>query len=163
LPAGTAEIIAEEAYRSLQKPGPGMAFLRWGLIAEQACLRTDAAEAVLAAAWATEDAGLPSAGLRLRAATLFGKPGNDAETLRLIDILRRAGAFAQADAVSGTVIPRDETSVAILTFERARIAAKDAGRHQISAALPPPAHRPHVSHGKTPAPGFLQKLFSRRS
>ena len=163
LPAGTAKIIAGEDYLALRQPGPAMAHLRWARLAEAAGQRRHAAEALLAAAWATEDSDLPSGDLRRRAALLFAPPDDDAGLLRLIDILRRAGAFEEAASLAGSAKPQDETGAAILAFERARIGARDPGRHQISAALPPPAHRPHVSHGKTPAPGFLKNLFARRS
>ena len=44
----------------------------------------------------------------------------------------------------------------------ARIAAADAGSYRISSALRPPAHSPHVAHGKRPAAkGFLARLFGR--
>jgi len=140
-----------------------MPLLRWALICEQAGDAEGAAEATLHAAWALDDAGQDAAGLRRRAAALFGAPEGPEAALRLVDILRRAGDFTAASARAGELDLEalDENSAAILMFQRDRIAAGDAARHMISSVLRPPARRPHVTHGRTQETGFWGRLFGR--
>lgn len=163
LPAGAGEVVRSEAYRALRAPGPAAPFLRLALICERTGNPVAAAEATLHGAWALDDAGQDAADLRRRAAALFGEPDGPEDTLRLIDILRRAGDFgvaaSHATALDSTAL--DENSAAILAFQRDRIAAADPARHMISSALRPPARRPHVTHGRAEATGFWGRLFSR--
>lgn len=163
LPAGADAVVRSDEYRALRISGPEMPFLRWALICERGGDAGMAAEATLHAAWALDDAGQDAAGLRRRAVALFGEPEGPEDALRLIDVLRRAGDFAaaadRADGLDATGL--DENSAAILTFQRDRIAAGDAGRHMISSALRPPARRPHVTHGRTQEPSFWGRLFGR--
>jgi len=168
LPAGADAVVRSDEYRALQTPGPAMPFLRWALICERTGDAEGAAEATLHAAWALDDAGQTgtgqdAAGLRRRAAALFGAPEGPEAALRLIDVLRRAGDFAAASRRAGELNLEafDENSAAILGFQRDRIAAGDAARHMISSALRPPARRPHVTHGRTPEVGFWGRLFGR--
>ena len=163
LPAEAAAILRTEGYTALRAPGPAMPHLRWAYICTALGNAAAAAEATLCAAWALEDAGTSGDELRRKAASLFQPPANVAETLRVIDILRRAHAFAEAAALAGTIAPTDEAGQAILAFQKARIAARDAGRHQISAAIRPPAHRPHVSHGKTAGGGLFGRIFGKKT
>ncbi len=163
LPAGASEVVRSDDYRALRAPGPAMPFLRWALICEWTGDPTGAAEATLHAAWALDDAGQDATELRRRAAVLFGEPDGPEETLRLIDVLRRAGEFgaavARAAVLDGAAL--DENSAAILAFQRDRIAAADPARYMISSALRPPARRPHVTHGRAEAAGFWGRLFGR--
>ena len=140
-----------------------MPFLRWSLICEQTGDPIAAAEATLHAAWALDDAGGNAAALRRRAVALFGEPSGPEEALRSIDMLRRAGDYAVASARADGLDPAalDESSAAILAFQRERIAAADPARHMISSALRPPARRPHVTHGRNQETGFWKRLFSR--
>ena len=92
----------------------------------------------------------------------WGEPDGTEDVLRLVDILRRAGAheaaLAMAARLDGAAL--DENSAAILGFQRARIADGDTGRHGIGSALRPPARRPHVAHGrKAEAGGLWRRLF----
>ena len=108
---------------------------------------------MLQAAWAADDAAdsIHAARWRAEAAFLWGEPADVETALRRIDVLRRAGEFGAASAAADRLGDRglDETSSAVLAFQRARIAARDIGRHLISSAVRPPAHRPHVtSHGR---------------
>jgi len=163
LPAGADAVVRSDAYRALRTPGPAMPFLRWALICEQTGDTQAAAEATLHGAWALDDAGQDAAGLRQRAVALFGEPDGPGATLRLVDMLRRAGddaaAAARAVTLDGTAL--DENSAAILAFQRDRIAAGDSARHMISSALRPPARRPHVTHGRSQETGFWGRLFGR--
>ena len=163
LPGGAEAVVRSDAYHALRIPGPAMPFLRWALICERTGDPTAAAEATLHAAWARDDASEDAAGLRRRAVTLFGKPDGLEAALRLVDMLRRAGDYAEAAACADTLDPAelDENSAAILAFQRDRIAAADPGRYMISSALPPPARRPHVTHGRTQETGFWGRLFGR--
>ncbi len=133
-------------------------FLRWSLIAAALGDRIAAAEAILQAAWLREDAGQDASELRRRAAADW--PG---DPLRRIDILRRAGAFAEADALAAGLGGMDEDQRRIIAFQRERIAAADLARHSISSALRNPARTPHVSHVQktTATPGLFARLFGR--
>lgn len=163
LPAGADDVVRSDAYRALRTPGPAMPFLRWALICERTGDPAAAAEATLHAAWALDDAGQDAADLRQRAVMLFGEPDGPEAVLRLIDMLRRARNFAAAEARAASLDGRalGENSAAILAFQRQRIAAADSARHMISSALRPPAHRPHVTHGRTEATGFWGRVFGR--
>lgn len=160
---GAGDVVRLEAYRALRTPGPQMPALRWACICEALGSRPEAAEAVLQAAWALDDAGQDASDLRRRAIALWGEPVSTEDALRLLDMQRRAGDFAaakaRADALDG--VAEDENTAAILTFQRARIAEGDTGRHMISSALRPPARRPHVTHGiqAVPTGGFWRRLF----
>jgi hypothetical protein len=83
--------------------------------------------------------------------------------LRLVDVLRRAGMFTTAEEVASVVAEGapDERSQAILSYQRARIADGDAGRHLMSSALRPPARAPHVSQKAPSQKGFLGRLLGR--
>jgi hypothetical protein len=91
----------------------------------------------------------------------------DAEqSVRVIDALRRAGDFADAEAavtaLTGTKPPEAVAQVSAL--EARLIAAEDTGRHSIASALAPPARRPHVTHQakKRPPEGGGLKSWLRR-
>ncbi len=163
LPDGAGDVVRSEAYRALRTPSPQMPALRWACICETLGSRAAAAEAVLQAAWALDDAGQDASDLRRRAISLWGEPASTEDALRLLDMQRRAGDFAaasaRADALDG--VAGDENTAAILAFQRVRIAEGDAGRHMISSALRPPARRPHVTHGTQAAAtgGFWRRLF----
>jgi hypothetical protein len=163
LPAGADVVVRSDEYRALRKPDPAMPFLRWALICRRTGDRVGAAEATLHAAWALDDADKDSAGLRRAAVELFGEPDGPEDTLRLVDMLRRAGEFARAAdcAAALDAMALDENSAAILAFQRKRIIAADLGRHMISSALRPPARRPHVTHGRNQETGFWGRLFGR--
>ena len=77
--------------------------------------------------------------------------------------MRRAGAFAEVQECLATlrIDPADEVTTAVVAFQKARTEARDSGRYLMSAALRPPAHAPHVSHGKRPRGGLLSRLFGR--
>jgi hypothetical protein len=121
---------------------------------------------LLQAAWAADDAGAADAavGYRQAVASAWGECAEGELALRLLDVLRRAGSFVEAVALadrlgSGSL---DENSARIIAFQRTRIAQGDVGRHLISSALRPPAHRPHVSHQPKPGKrGFWGALMGR--
>jgi len=147
---------AETVIREAEYQGVGNPFLRWAMICEALGRPADAAEAFLWAAWAADDAGRDATALRQRAASLW-----QGDPLRRIDIMRRAGDFADADAFAGSLTGLDEPAERIVAFQRERIRAGDSARHLISSALRPPAHTPHATHGKRQAPGLLGRLFGR--
>ncbi len=163
-PAGSRDTVATDAYRALSGSAPGRAFLRHALLCEAAGDLSDAAESVLHAAWALDDAGQDAAALRLRAAALWGEGPTHQDALRLVDVLRRAAAFDAADAQAARLLARpglDDTDRAVLAYQRSVIAARDAARHLMSSALRPPARTPHASHGKAGSKPFWQRLLGR--
>ena len=150
LPPTAAPIVHSDDYRA--EPDR---FLRWSRLAPDP---QAAAEAILQAAWLREDKEQDGADLRRRAAAAWhGDP------LRRVDILRRAGALAEATALAGSITGLDEDGSRILAFQQDRIAAADTARHAISSALRPPARTPHASHVQKPSnkPGLLARLFGR--
>lgn len=150
MPDGAGDLVRSAGYKTLRVPGPAMPALRWAYLCEHLGRRAEAAEATLQAAWALDDAGQDAAEVRRRAVALWGEPEGTEDTLRLIDMLRRAGDLGAAEARAATLdgAAQDENTAAILAFQRARIAEGDTGRHMISSALRPPARRPHVMHGQ---------------
>ena len=167
LPAAAGPVVKSDEYRLLSTTSleETLPFRRWALICERLGDRAQQAEALLQAAWAADDAAAMT-----EAATLRGEVAGlwadttDVETgLRRLDVMRRAGMFEQAEAWAAELAARqpDELARAIVGFQRARIAGRDIGRHLISSALPPPAHAPHVSHGKRATTGFWSRLFRK--
>lgn len=166
LPASARSVVEGAAYRAvaLSEPAYAVGFLRWAMILRECGDRRGATEAMLQAAWAADDAAdsIHAARWRAEAAFLWGEPADVETALRRVDVLRRAGEFGAASAAAERLDGRglDETSSAVLNFQRARIAARDIGRHLISSAVRPPAHRPHVTQRPRPAPGgVLARLF----
>ncbi len=163
LPETARATVASPAYRALSGPRGTLPFLRWALLQEAAGDPDGAAESVLQAAWAADDAEdmAAAAALRRRAAGLWGDPADPATALRLIDVLRRAGEFeaASARAVSVGGLALDESSARIVAFQQARIAERDTTRQMMSSALRPPARTPHVGHGKRERRGLWDRLF----
>lgn len=153
LPPATAEILRRDDY--VAEPDR---FLRWSLVAAALGDKAGFAEATLQAAWLQEDEGEDAAALRRRAAAAW-----QGDPLRRIDILRRAGDLAEADALAAGLTGLDEDQCRIIAFQRDRIAAGDSARHAISSALRPPARTPHVTHVQKSIakPGLLSRLFSR--
>ncbi|MFC7553482.1 hypothetical protein ACFQU7_16310 [Pseudoroseomonas wenyumeiae] len=90
--------------------------------------------------------------------------------MRVIDALRRAGAWpdaaATAEALAATNPPPAVAQVVAL--ETKLIAAQDTGRHTIASAMPPSYPRPHVAQqriGRAKSGGgfraWLARLFRR--
>jgi len=161
LPASARPIVESPEYQAWNGTS---AFRCWAILCHAAGDTRSEAEALLQAAWAADDAGDVAAAraARLEAAVLWAETPDTA--LQRLDALRRAGDFDAAEVWADILTGRglDETSRAIVAFQRARAAAGDTGRHTIGAALPPPAHVPHVSHGRRPQRGFLARLFGQR-
>lgn len=145
LTRGARVAMSIPAYRNATAPRGCLPFHRWSML----CAEEERAEALLQAAWAADDARDEAMAARFRrlAAACWPSPMPVASALRLVDVLRRAGdlagAAAQADALD--TVPLDEQSAPVLAYQRRLIAAGDTGRHLLSSALPPPAHRPHVA------------------
>lgn len=161
LPLGAAAAIQGEAYAALRAPNPAGAFLRWACVAGEGGA---AAEAMLQAAWALDDAGpvraTEAAAARLEAIRLWGPPPAPEMALRQLDVLRRAGAFERAAELAQSMDELEEGAAAIRDFQLGRIAARDTGRHGFDSVLRPPARRPHGSHTQTrDKPGFWRRVF----
>lgn len=167
LPESAGAVIASPAYRELTANGSEdtLPFRRWAMICERAGNRAEQAEALLQAAWAADDSAVATeaAELRARVAALWDGTADLEIALRRLDVLRRGGQFDAAAALAETLTIRglDEVGSAILSFQKTRIAQRDVGRHLISATLPPPAHRPHVTHNQRAETGFWSRILRR--
>jgi hypothetical protein len=167
LPSTARAVVESDAYRLLSTTvlEETLPFRRWALICERTGDRPQQAEALLQAAWAADDAAAMSEAARLRVAVAaLWADATDVELgLRRLDVLRRAGHFEAAAEWATTMTERapDDLARTIITFQQARIVARDIGRHLISSALPPPAHAPHVSHGKRATAGFWSRLLRK--
>lgn len=163
-----AATVGSDAYRGLALTGSEdtLPFRRWAMIAAAGGDRQEQAEALLQAAWAADDAAsaAEAAALRVEVAALWGDTADVETGLRRLDVLRRAAQFDDADKWAIAITDRglDDLASSIARFQRARIAARDVGRHLISSALPPPAHRPHVSHAKRTTTGFWSRLLGKK-
>ena len=167
LPAAAEPVVKSDEYRLLSTTAleETLPFRRWALICERLGDRAQQAEALLQAAWAADDAAAMTEAAALRGVVVaLWADTLDVETgLRRLDAMRRAGMFAAAEAWAAELMARqpDELARTIVNFQRARIASRDIGRHLIGSALPPPAHAPHVSHGKRATVGFWSRLFQK--
>ena len=167
LPDGAGRVVRSAPYQALLHEGSEetLSFRRWAMICRETGDLREAAEATLQAAWAADDANsmAEAAALRREVAALWTDATDEETCLRRLDVLRRTGDFDAAEAFAARLATRaqEEAGAAVLVFQRARIAARDIGRHLISSAVPPPAHAPHVSHGRRPPPKFWERLFRR--
>ena len=169
LPASARPVVESLAYRSLstEVPEETLPFRRWAMILEHQGKPDQRAEALLHAAWAADDAVAmtEAAFLRTKVAALWGEEASGELGLRRLDVLRRAGQFDAAAAWAATMQNRvtEDLGRQIIAFQKTRIATHDIGRHLISSVLPPPAHRPHVTHTRRATGGFWSRLLGRRS
>lgn len=175
-PAAAAAVSAapfRALLRDASHPPLARRFLAWAHVLEETGALHAAAEATLQAAWVADDADRPdlASAWRQEAVALWrsGPPLDAEQTVRVVDALRRAEAWEDADAtaaeLAGLAPPEPVTQV--LALERRLVAAHDSGRHTVASALPPPARRPHVTQRrKDPASGggimgWLRRLFGK--
>lgn len=167
LPASARDAVESPGYRALSTAAleETVPFRRWALICERDGDRLQQAEALLQAAWAADDAAAmtEAAALRTAVAALWDGTADIELGLRRLDVLRRAGSFDAALSWADAMLDHapDELARSIIAFQRARIVARDIGRHLISSVLPPPAHMPHVSHGQRATTGFWSRLLRK--
>ena len=164
-----AEVVrADTEYAALRAQAPAFArsFLLWALLCQRRDDAWPAAEALLQAAWAADDAEETewAVAWRQQAAALWPPSSAIQARLCLIDIYRRAGDFPGAAAVAQALAhePLDESSAGIVAFQMRLINDRETGRQLMSSALRPPATRPHVSYQRTPVTqggGFWRRLF----
>jgi len=166
-----AEAVAAAPFRALiadtSHPPLARRFLAWAHVLEETGALHAAAEATLHAAWVADDMARPDLAItwRQEAVALWrGGPPLDAEqTVRIIDALRRSEAWgdaaATAEALAATAPA--EAVAQVVALERRLIAARDAERHTLASALPPPARRPHVAHQRIARSGesFWARVF----
>ena len=167
--ASDGEIVREDPeYAALRAQAPAFArgFLLWALLCQRRGDAWTAAEALLQAAWAADDAEETEWAVtwRRQAAAIWPDSTEIQPCLCLVDIYRRAGEFHQAAAVAETLAeaPLDESSAAILAFQRRLVGERDVGRQLMSSALRPPASRPHVSYQqprRAAGSGFWRRFF----
>ena len=146
-------------------------FLAWAHVLEETGALAASAEATLQAAWVADDLGRADLARlwRLEAVALWrcGPPLDHEQEVRVVDALRRAGAWSDAEATADQLARSDppEAVAEVIVLERRLIAAQDSGRHTMASALPPPSRRPHVAHRGHPAgEGFwawFKGLFGR--
>ena len=172
-PAG-AQAVAAAPYRALiadtAHPVLARRFLAWAHVLEETGALHAAAEATLHAAWVADDLNRDDLARQWRreAVALWRSgPALDAEqSVRVIDALRRAGDFAEAEGAAEALaaINPPEAVAQVTALEARLITAEDTGRHSIASALAPPARRPHVTHQpkKRPPEGGGIKSWLRR-
>lgn len=168
LPDNARAVVTSAAYAALSASGLSatLPFRRWATICTETGNVAGGADALLQAAWAADDAldGEEAIRLRQQVAEIWAVTADTETALRRLDVLRRAGAFeeAQRQADALATRPLDELGERVVAFQRARASGGDSGRYLVSSALPPPAHKPHVSHGKRAKGGFWSRLLGRR-
>lgn len=175
-PAAAAAVSAAP-FRALiadaSHPPLARRFLAWAHVLEETGALHAAAEATLQAAWVADDAQAPdlAAAWRQDAVALWrsGPPLDPEQNVRVVDALRRAEAWQDAEASAADLAALAPTEVIgqVVALERRLIAARDAGRHTVASALPPPSHRPHVTHQRRDVAGgsliaWLRRIFGRR-
>ncbi|HET6609427.1 MAG TPA: hypothetical protein VFG62_22330 [Rhodopila sp.] len=169
LPPTVRPVVESEAYRvlSTKVTEETLPFRRSAMIAAAMGDTRAQAEALLQAAWAADDAATMSeaASLRAEVAALWGDTAEGELALRRLDVLRRSGQFEAAASWAEQIAPNvtEDVGRSILTFQKRRIERRDLGRHLISSAVPPPAHKPHVSHGKRATTGFWSRVLGRKT
>jgi hypothetical protein len=139
--------------------------LAWSHVREETGALHAAAEASLQAAWVADDLSRPDLARtwRLEAVALWrsGPPLDAEQTVRVVDALRRAEAWDDAEATAAALAKSNppDAVAQVLALERRLIGAGDSGRHTVASALPPPARRPHVTHQRIA--GRSEPLFAR--
>lgn len=169
--AEDVEVVrSDREYAALRAQSPVFArpFLLWALLCQRRGDAWAAAEALLQAAWAADDAEEAEWAMTWRQQAAAHWPGSREVQPRLclVDICRRAGDFPRAAAVGEALAqePLDESSMAILSFQRRLIARRETSRQLMSSALRTPATRPMVSsHDARPSSlgGLWRRLFGR--
>lgn len=148
--AGADETAKSPAYRALRSEGEAPPLVVRLLCASTMLLHADrlveATETALWAAWAADDAGAREDARRARRRTLDlldelrGRrehyiADENAETLVMVDIARRAGEFERADRLLDALSAVDDPRFsALVAFQRNRVAANDTGRYTIAEA-----------------------------
>lgn len=166
-----AQAVAAAPFRALlaetSHPPLARRFLAWAHVLEETGALHAAAEATLQAAWVADDLGRPDLARqwRLEAVALWraGPPLDPEQTVRVVDALRRAETWDDAAATAEALRRSDppEAVAQVIALELRLIAARDAGRHTMASALPPPARRPHVSHQRLTGSGRGESLLDR--
>lgn len=171
-----AQAVGAANFRALlneaSHPPLARRFLAWALVLEETGALHAAAEATLQAAWTADDLGRPelARAFRLDAVALWrsGPPLDAEQTVRVVDALRRAEEWEDAANTARALLRENppEAVAQVLALELRLIEARDAARHSVASALPPPARRPHVSHQGSVRRGegllgWLRRLFRR--
>jgi hypothetical protein len=168
-----AQAVAAAPFRALlaESGHPPLArrFLAWAHVLEETGALHAGAEATLQAAWVADDLGRDDLARlwRLESVALWrgGPPLDSEQTVRVVDALRRAEAWDDAATTAEALQRSDppEAVAQVIGLEIRLIAARDAGRHTVASALPPPARRPHVTHQRRapptePGEGMMARL-----
>lgn len=174
---GAAAAVSAAPFRALildaGHPPLARRFLAWAHVLEETGALHAAAEATLHAAWVADDAGKADLAhaWRQEAIALWrsGPPLDAEQTVRIVDALRRSEAWEDAEATAAelAMLAPPEAVGHVIALERRLVAARDAGRHTVASALPPPARRPHATHRRRdPAAGggllgWMKRLFRK--
>lgn len=173
---GAVAAVGAAPFRALMQeeghPALARRFLAWAHVLEETGSLAASAEATLQAAWVADDTGRAelARAWRLEAVALWrcGPALEPEQSVRVVDALRRAEAWDDAEATAEALArSRPPEAVAqVIALEQRLIATRDARRHTMASALPPPARRPHVTQGPgATGEGFwawLTGLFRRR-
>jgi hypothetical protein len=154
-------VIETAEYQQINAREPALGFLRWTHLCPDATAR---GEAFLQAAWAADDASMEAEATAWRraAAEAWGQPTDPELALRMLDVLRRAALFDEVVLMAQRLGQLDVSSSGIVAFQLARVSERDTGRHLMSSALRPPAHRPHVAHQAKPEKRGFWRLITGR-
>lgn len=156
--AGAAEMIESEEYRTiLNNPDKHDShlisqFLCASALFEHAGLLVEAAQSALYAAWATDDAdGAGEEAVRARKRILqlidelhargeHMEKDPVSETMRMIDVARRAGEFDQANRLIAELANvEDPLFRTLVAFQGERVQAGDTKAYTVKEAIPDPS------------------------
>jgi hypothetical protein len=166
-----ADAVAAAPFRALVAdatyPPLARRFLAWAHVLEETGALHASAEATLHAAWVADDMNRDdlAAEWRLDAVALWrGGPPLDAEqTVRVIDALRRAEAWPDAETTARTLAANNPPAavIQVVALETKLIVAHDSSRHSMASAMPPSFPRPHVAQQKLGRPSRQDGLWAR--
>ena len=157
---GAAAAVSAAPFRALildaGHPPLARRFLAWAHVLEETGALHAAAEATRHAAWVAEDAGKADLAhlWRQEAIALWrsGPPLDAEQTVRIIDALRRAEAWEDAEATAAELTIRRRPSQGMSSRWNAACRGHDAGRHTASArrtgVLPHATHRRRDRRGR---------------
>lgn len=172
-----AQAVAAAPFRALladtATPPLARRFLAWAHVLEETGALHAAAEANLRAAWVADDLGLPELARtwRQEAVALWraGPPLDPEQIVRMVDALRRSGAWEDAATTARALAATNppEAVAQVIALEIRLVEARDAGRHTVASALPPPSRRPHATQNNVAARGAgllarLKRWLGRR-
>jgi len=166
-----ADAVAAAPFRALvadtSHPPLARRFMAWAHVLEETGALHASAEATLHAAWVADDMKRDdlAAEWRLDAVALWrsGPPLDAEQTVRVIDALRRAGAWPDAAATASALAAGNPPAAVgqVVALESRLIAEQDSSGHSMASAMPPSFPRPHVAQQKLGRPARGEGLWAR--